>query len=101
MEVSILVQCHTDNSLYHVRISLIINFIFIFQSEKVLSSEPEVVGEVNNVEFDETEIAVTVEKVVAEELTNDDVKSVDVEVAIEEESTKEVKAGYTLPSLKK
>ena len=70
---------------------------FIFQSEKELSSEPEVVGEVNNVEFDETEIAVTVEKVVAEEeLTNDDVKSVDVEVAIEEESTKEVKAGYTL-----
>ena len=72
---------------------------FIFQSEKELSSEPEVVGEVNNVEFDETEIAVTVEKVVAKELTNDDVKSVDVEVAIEEESTKEVKAGYTLPLL--
>ena len=69
---------------------------FIFQSEKELLSEPEVVGEVNNVEFDETEIAVTVEKVVAKELTNDDVKSVDVEVAIEEESTKEVKAGYTL-----
>merc|ERR1712051_684267 len=59
-------------------------------SEKELSSEPGVVGEVNNVEFDETEIAVTVEKVVAEELTNDDVKSVDVEVAIEEESTKEI-----------
>lgn len=69
---------------------------FIFQSEKELLSEPEVVGEVNNVEFDETEIAVTVEKVAAKELTNDDVKSVDVEVAIEEESTKEVKAGYTL-----
>ena len=68
---------------------------FIFQSEKELLSEPEVVGEVNNVEFDETEIAVTVEKVAAKELTNDDVKSVDVEVAIEEESTKEVKAGYT------
>ena len=69
---------------------------FIFQSEKELLSEPEVVGEVNNVEFDETEIAVTVEKVAAKELTNDDDKSVDVEVAIEEESTKEVKAGYTL-----
>ena len=69
---------------------------FIFQSEKELLSEPEVVGEVNNVEFDETEIAVTVEKVAAKELANDDVKSVDVEVAIEEESTKEVKAGYTL-----
>ena len=74
---------------------------FIFQSEKQLLSESEVVGEVNNVEFDETEIAVTVEKVVAKELTNDDVKSVDVEVAIEEESTKEVKPGYTLPSIKK
>ena len=73
---------------------------FFFQSEKELSSEPEVVGEVNNVEFDETEIAVTVEKVAAKELTNDDVKSVDVEVAIEEESTKEVKAGYALPLLK-
>ena len=68
---------------------------FIFQSEKELSSEPEVVGEVNNVEFDETEIAVTVEKVEAKEPANDvDVKSGDDEVAIEEVSTKEVKAGY-------
>ena len=74
---------------------------FIFQSEKELSSEPEVVGEVNNVEFDETEIAVTVEKAAVKEPTNENVESVDVEVAVEEESTKEVKAGYTLPSLKK
>jgi len=59
-------------------------------SEKELSSEPEVVGEVNNVEFDETEIAVTVEKSAVKEPTNENVESVDVEVAIEEESTKEI-----------